>query len=518
MRITFRMLSRGPLRNIFNSLERLTELQVQAGSNKRFQVPSDDPVSVMKVMGYKALLKQNENFANNVVDAGMYIDTIDSTLRSVKDLLDSAKAIALEQRSATATAETRRVASIEIKGMISDVKDLLNIKFNGKYIFGGHRTQIEPFQEIGGAIRYQGDEGSVKFRIGPSRRIDVTIPGSRFLSMGEEYVDNSITMSPDVTSDTLLSDLNNGDGVRAGRFQITDGDGNTAVIDTTGATTVRDVLDRINHSVPPLNLIAGVTSSGDAIAIQSMGSGEITVTDLDGGSAAADLGIAKTSSGGLIVGDQLNPVLSENTKLMNVDSLKGIILHGINVNINGGSYHVDFINPSYVQTVKDMLDRIMEAVPGLNAQINETRDGIVLSSEIPFSVGDSGSWSTATDLGLDGEAISHGPYSLFGTLESLENALVSNDPEALDDIIGEIDGVAKNLLEIVAEVGARGKEVEIVTNRLEDDRTKLQRNLSSIEEIDLSDVLTRLSQAQVVYQAALKTASQIYQLSLLNFS
>jgi len=515
MRITFRMLNKGPLRNIFNGLERLTKLQVQAGSLKRFQVPSDDPVSVMKVMGLKTLLKQNENFISNAVNARMYTDTIDSTLRSVKQLLDSAKSIALEQRSDTSSEETRRVAGIEVSGIISDIRDLLNIKFNGKYIFSGHRTQIEPFQEVNGRIQYQGDSGVVKFRVGPNRAIEVTVPGSRFLNMGQMYRVDSLKLEPDITGETPLSDLNMGNGVDAGRFQITDASGNTVVIDVSLAATIQDLVDAINNS--SLDVIDGMSPSGDSLVLMSTVPGEITVQDLDGGSAAADLGIEGSSSGGVLSGQSLNPILSESTSIFNIDALSGVILFGFDVNMNGEVYHVDFMNPSYVQTVKDICERIMESVPGLHADVNETGDGIVLSSEIPFSVANSGSYTTATDLGLEGESFSYGPFNLFGCLEDLESALMRNDPESLDEIIGSIDGVIQHFLEIVAEVGARGKEVEVITNRLEDDKMKFEEQLSSIEQVDLSEVLTRLSEAQIVYEAALKTASQIYQFSLLNY-
>ena len=517
MRITFRMLSKGPLRNIFNSLERVTKLQIQAGSMKRYQVPSDDPVSVMKVLGFRNLLEQNKNYTSNAINAQMYTDTIDSTLRSIKGLLDKAKSIALEQRSDTSSAETRRVAAIEIDGLISDVKDLLNIKFNGKYIFSGHRTQIEPFQEINGHIQYQGDDGVVRFRVGPNRMIDVTVPGSRFLNMGQVYQIDSIIMTPDVSMDTPLADLNNGEGVTPGRFQITDASGNTAVIDITGAATVGDVLNRINNSVPPLDIIAGITTDGDSIAIASTVTGELTVEELDGGHAAEDLGILGTSSGGTLVGRKLNPVLSGSTRLSYIDALSGVLLIGFNVVMNGESYHVDLIHPSYVQTVEALCNRIMESVPGLTAEVNEEGNGIILSSEIPFSVENSNGWTTATDLGIEGESFSFGPFSLFGSLEELKSALQNNDPDALDDIIGKIDGVTQHFLEIVAEVGARGKEIELVLNRLEDDKTKFEEMLASIEQIDLSEVLTKLSEAQIIYEAALKTASQVYRLSLLNY-
>ena len=122
MRITFQMLSKGPMRNVYESLERYTGLQAQAGSMKNFEKPSDNPLGVMKAMAFKTQLNQNEIYRTNTANAKMYTDMVDSTLISVKEIIDTAKSLALEMRSSTAeVGDVRQSAAREVEGLINDL-------------------------------------------------------------------------------------------------------------------------------------------------------------------------------------------------------------------------------------------------------------------------------------------------------------------------------------------------------------------------------------------------------------
>jgi flagellin-like hook-associated protein FlgL len=269
----------------------------------------------------------------------------------------------------------------------------------------------------------------------------------------------------------------------------------------------------INNS--GLNLIAGIDPATNGIILTAMGgAGQITVSEGASGSAAEDLGIL--GSGRDIHGGDLCPVLGEDTLLSDVDALNGITLDSFNVTMGGESYEVDFNTPSYPSTVGDLLERISAAVPGLEAEMNDTADGIIMLSENAFSVEENGA-TTAADLGFAGGSHEIQPYGLFGTLNNFRQALENNDTEGIEDVIGELEQIKDGVLEIEAAVGSRAKQGEIVKSQLADSRIRLVENLSLVEDVNIAEVLTNLSKAQLVYQAALKTASSIYDVSLLNY-
>ncbi len=515
MRISFQMLSREPMRNIMESLERYTRLQTRAGSGKRIQKPSDDPLAATKAMGYKTLLKQNKMFASNAGDAGMYLNMVDSSIISVKNVVDKAKALALEMRSSTSdVGEVRQSSAAEVEGMIGDLKDLLNTEFNDKYLFAGHMTTTKPFVEGENGIRYMGDDNPVQFRVAPNRRIDATIPGSVFLNLGEGHIMHSGSMEPDLTQNTGIELLNEGEGINEGTIIITDDSGTSEDIDLTGVEDIHDIVDRINAS--GLNIMAGINAATTGLSLFETTGGAITVEEAGEGTTAADLGILGTSTTDTLVGSDLNPIISRETRLINIDSVSRFFLERMRINTTDGSYLVDLSSPSMPETVGDILDRINNTVPGLEARINSAGDGIELVSDQPITIEEDGG-STADELGLLGESSRFGPYSLFGSMESLREALLDNDADALDSIIGELQVIIDRLMEIEAEVGAKGKNIDMIETQLEDSRTHLTGNLSRVEDVEMSEVLTELAQAQVAYQAALQTASLIYDISLLDY-
>ncbi len=96
-----------------------------------------------------------------------------------------------------------------------------------------------------------------------------------------------------VSRQTKLAGYNGGAGVKAGKFVITDSNGASAVIDTTGedVQTIGDVLDLVNAS--GIGVTASINDAGDGIQLVDTagGSETLNVTSVNG-TTAADLLIA----------------------------------------------------------------------------------------------------------------------------------------------------------------------------------------------------------------------------------
>ncbi len=106
-----------------------------------------------------------------------------------------------------------------------------------------------------------------------------------------------------ISRQTLLADLNAGRGVQLGAVSITGSDGAMHVVDLAGSslTTVGEIIDRINDwSGSDSGISARINDTGDGIVIidTADGTGRLTIDDVDGGQAAADLRIAGTAGDG----------------------------------------------------------------------------------------------------------------------------------------------------------------------------------------------------------------------------
>jgi flagellar hook-associated protein 2 len=115
----------------------------------------------------------------------------------------------------------------------------------------------------------------------------------------------TISRGGGVASETALSTLNGGAGVRRGIVRITDRSGATADVDLTTAATVSDVLDAINSTIG-VSVVASVNGNRIVIADASGQSAtNLTVVDRAGGNTAADLGIAKSVAASTLSGNDV---------------------------------------------------------------------------------------------------------------------------------------------------------------------------------------------------------------------
>lgn len=89
-----------------------------------------------------------------------------------------------------------------------------------------------------------------------------------------------------------LASLNGGLGVAAGSIRITDRSGQSAVIDLGPATTVQDAINRINAANVGVEARINRAGTGLTLVDSSGGAGALTVEEVNGGTTAADLGIA----------------------------------------------------------------------------------------------------------------------------------------------------------------------------------------------------------------------------------
>lgn len=143
-------------------------------------------------------------------------------------------------------------------------------------------------------------------------------------------------------------------------------------------------------------------------------------------------------------------------------------------------------------------------ITGVTYNGNSGTQPIPLSSTTSISP-----WSTgATNAGIG---------DFINNLVSLRDALQNNDQSALSAANAGLNTSEDVLTSAVAENGA-------VQGRIQSDQTQQQAGLteigtqiSSLTDADLPSTIVNLSQTQLAYQAAMQTASNVLQLSLLNY-
>lgn len=145
MRVTQSMLSNNMLRNLSNSYSKLGKYQDQITTGKKVNRPSDDPVVVMKGIGYRTELNKVQQFSRNIGEAYNWLDTTDDTLDKIGSALQRARELMVQASSDTATPEDRLQINSELQQLREHIQSLANTKIGNKYIFSGTKTTTPPF-------------------------------------------------------------------------------------------------------------------------------------------------------------------------------------------------------------------------------------------------------------------------------------------------------------------------------------------------------------------------------------
>jgi flagellar hook-associated protein 3 FlgL len=120
-----------------NNLFRLTELQRKISSNRNIENPSEDPVAYNRLMNIQSAKVIEERYTTNLNAAKAELSTADGAIKSLTDLVNRAKELAIQGASDTNSATNRNAIAVEINSMIDEVVRIGNTQYAGKYIFGG---------------------------------------------------------------------------------------------------------------------------------------------------------------------------------------------------------------------------------------------------------------------------------------------------------------------------------------------------------------------------------------------
>jgi flagellar hook-associated protein 3 FlgL len=136
--------------------------------------------------------------------------------------------------------------------------------------------------------------------------------------------------------------------------------------------------------------------------------------------------------------------------------------------------------------------------------------------------------STLTDITLNNLAdgannitITAANLSFAGSTHSADPSavltLAQTDTNGFNPQLGRIDAAINQLDTFRAEVGARLNRTQLSTNALEVFKSSTMAQRSKLEDADVLSVYSDFSRYQQALQAALKSAAEVVQMSLLDF-
>ncbi|MCG8585645.1 MAG: flagellar hook-associated protein FlgL [Pirellulales bacterium] len=292
----------------------LFRLQTSASTGRRILLPSEDPSVSLRAMGLQRLIERKDQVQVNLSTNQSFLAASENALSDVTSLVNDVRSAALAATGDQATETERVAAQAEVERAIEQLISVANRTFRGRYLFGGSRTDEEPFVASNGFIDYRGNENAISSLADIGLLLESNVNGHEVFGGISDEVAGSVDLDPIVTRTTRLADLRGGSGISDGSISVAVGTA-VQVIDISGAETIGDVADLIEKNAPEgISLTVTVTHEGLNIAADS---GALTIKEVGGGTVAAELGILE-EVGGIgtpIIGKDLDPRLQLTTKL-----------------------------------------------------------------------------------------------------------------------------------------------------------------------------------------------------------
>lgn len=357
-----------------------------------------------------------------------------------------------------------------------------------------------------------------------------------------------------IAGQTALSDLNDGNSIDMsnGKILVSDGAGTNVEIDLRGAATIDDVITKFNDQMAakginnvtmainplqnglmitdtngtPLNLsISDIDNTSNLAAdLGIVGAIDPTLTGTsldpqvnfeiieDGGTIAEQLGILAQFNSNYN-GEDLDPNITADTLLTDLNNSLGLDLGEIEIKQGDIVRNVNLGDSSLV-TIQDLIDHLNDSGVNITAEINPNGTGVQIINNDPnrsLIISDVDNGVTSKKLKLFGSA------DVMGSLLALVEALETNDVDGVGLVMGNLQNSSRHVIRERAAIGAKTIQLESTSTRLVDQELLFTKNLSEIEDADLTEMITQLATYENNYNAALIASSKIIQQSLLDF-
>jgi flagellar hook-associated protein 3 FlgL len=453
MRVTQQTMSGQVLEGLQRAYQRVAKAQEAVTTGRRINHLSDDPIGATRALGLRGFEEILAQYQRNIDNGQPFLEQADSVLGGTESGLMRAKELALAMVNDTNSNVERQAAATEIHQILAQTLSEANSKVENRFLFGGYLNGSAPFVQGAKRVDYRGDNGKIDIQTNPTSTLAINLPGSQVYQ---------------------------GAGVVGGQ----------GIFDT-----LQDLETALRGSSAPnaltlaVNLDAGIVAGGgfaqaNAVGTQALAatlnaeadfSAPLTVFDSQGQRHDLNILFAKTGAATFsyrVFADS-DEIIGGTAGNWYQVAPQGTLAFNPDGTLNAGA-----------STITDI------TLIGLT---NGAADITIGAANVSFT--------GATQLSQ--------PSAVLAQTQTNTNGLHAQ--------IGRLDAVIDQVLTFRAEVGARLNSAQVAGDAVGvlKDRTTAQR--SQIEDADILTAYSDFARFQNAFQAALQSASQVIQPSLLDF-
>ncbi len=497
MRVSQRQMFNNSVYNMNRDLSALMESNIQSSSQKKINRPSDDPNGASMVQIYRNSLSNIKMYQDNQGTAQGWLSAADGVLDSVHENLTRIFTLAEQSATGTLTDQQREDASFEIRERFKQLISLANTQYgDGSYIFAGHKTGQAPFAETLAVTCNDAALAGEQYTVagGSASTILVQFRGSGALSGHPAF---------EYTTDkgkTWQTGTWNGDKLVAGGAEVSFSD-MTANVAQADPANVNEKDNGTWLYIRPSAEYKG--DDNDTQVVKTYPVGGAGPTGAARGAFSQDVAVRVDQIAGGVVNYSYS---LDDGKNWIAGSAPDAAPY--NLPIPGG-----FLDLSGQPAAGDQFivrprraDINLEIASHTNITINLIGKDVFggLYKE-PFS-------TNGAQPVFGGDA-----RNIFEVVGRLVGYTETNSQRGVQECLEALKTAMTTAVTARTNVGGRLNRLEIAAEQMENYKMSEEDALSGTEDVDVTELMTRLAQQQLAYNSVLKSSAMIMQMNLMNF-
>lgn len=510
MRMTNKIMENNSLYNINNNKIQQDKLSTQMATGKKLTRPSDDPVIAIRALRLRTSVSElTQYYEKNIPDANAWLKVTEGALNTSVKVLEDLYKEAEKAANKDKTYADLKVHLDQMKLLRDEFYSTGNVDYAGRYVFTGYRTDTSltfprEVEDMNPQPSYKIKE-NIGFRdIDTVNHTDMSDVADLNRNNYNQYFDKDET------------GITNGDVQRIRLAYDNLKEGETPTIKYTGKDGVErtiTVTDTMKLSDDPYQ--EAIDNPGKVIFVPETGEILLGANQYAGivANATDDTVISVEYTKDSWKDRDLRPqhyfectgTFVENGQTKTIEYNKpGEEVDGQIIEYDVGYNQRIRINTLAGESFTHALDRDIDDLEAALAElekINASREDLdkVLErmSEDDNDYADTLKLKDAVDKAFD--YVREKVHNMF------ENAMtkMKNHQDLID--------------EAVTDCGTRSNRVSLVENRLMDQKTTFETLQSENEDIDIAEVIVKLTSVELIYNAALMATGKIMQNSLMNY-
>ncbi|HKI45275.1 MAG TPA: flagellar hook-associated protein FlgL [Balneolales bacterium] len=181
MRITEQSYINTFLQNINRNRSEMAKLEEQLSTQKSVNQPSDNPTAYSDGRNLEAEVKRNQQYQTNIDTGLTQANSASDAMTQMQDELTKIKSIAVQGANGTLSQSDMSNMADNVDQLKQSLVELTNTQIQGRYLFGGTKSDNPPFSVSGNTVTYNGNSGSLNIKISDSSTVKVSTDGNNLI-------------------------------------------------------------------------------------------------------------------------------------------------------------------------------------------------------------------------------------------------------------------------------------------------------------------------------------------------